>query len=1023
MPQTLVWYGGTGDWADGADWLVAGVPSDATPAEGDTVSIGAGAVTISPADSATFGTIDGETIYLGSANFAAPAMLATYDQTIGAGVVMGEAGDDLQAIWLAAGETNLLGALEVRGSGGNLVLSAATDGGAAGVFVIEAGGVLRVGAEDGVSFTAGTLDVEGSFIVHGQASLASGTSLAVASGTLQLTQDSNLAIDGSESGTITFAATDAVLQIATLAQFAGSFSNFIAGDTIALAGIVADSGTFDTRTDVLKLYDGTSAVGQLTFDNIFGAGDFAVTNDGSTTQISLAAPAIVKDVLPVTIFGTVGETISLASILTDAFGANAANFGTVYVSENDAATLAGNEWGYWTAQANLDQVAFWTVPQSGATLTEESALGAPVTDFSSAILTLGNAISPNADIKVPVAFQNGTASAYVEYTITVVDPALEGPAALALTEPTPAEIVNSASLFDATYGDGTIPDSEDCQSIAAAVAGAAGAVHGGNDVNPNTSSSETANLNQPDGFWNIAYEGDSINSVGASWFSELQPGDIVRLGWNNGAGGITSGHTTTVLSVSPNQETIELYDNADGGTIGIHKESTTGKVDWEESVNPDYVTVYQLRGDGRYLVNTETPGQIVYDTVYNDAVDLTGGPGDTIYGGAADELWGGPSANLQDLNVVGAHAGDFFIFTDATTLDPSYDSATGVLTVGYTLDTDVQGTDTIQLAPGLAAGFVAGASTDGPGQEVLLTPCYAAGTLIRTVTGEVPVEALAVGDRVISAFGGSAPVIWLGHRRVDCRRHPRPAEVNPVRVRQGAFGRGLPVRDLLLSPDHAVHVDEWLVPIGRLINGATIVQEPVDAVTYWHFELPAHGVIFAEGLAAESFLDTGNRGAFDNARVTDLHPRFGGEEEIWRDRGCASRLLDGPGLWAIRSRLAAIAAERGADCEREMSCHADSAGVAACIVPPDVTVVRLLSPAGHAPGDRRRLGVAVAGLVLAGERLALDEACCIRGFHPPEGAAERPWRWTDGEAVLRFAPAALPRLLEIEIVAAVRAAA
>jgi hypothetical protein len=106
-----------------------------------------------------------------------------------------------------------------------------------------------------------------------------------------------------------------------------------------------------------------------------------------------------------------------------------------------------------------------------------------------------------------------------------------------------------------------------------------------------------------------------------------------------------------------------------------------------------------------------------------------------------------------------------------------------------------------------------------------------------------------------------------------------------------------------------------------------------------------------------------------------------------------------------------------------MSCHADSAGVAACIVPPDVTVVRLLSPAGHAPGDRRRLGVAVAGLVLAGERLALDEACCIRGFHPPEGAAERPWRWTDGEAVLRFAPAALPRLLEIEIVAAVRAAA
>ena len=50
--------------------------------------------------------------------------------------------------------------------------------------------------------------------------------------------------------------------------------------------------------------------------------------------------------------------------------------------------------------------------------------------------------------------------------------------------------------------------------------------------------------------------------------------------------------------------------------------------------------------------------------------------------------------------------------------------------------------------------------------------CCRAGTLIRTDRGEVPVEALRVGDRVVSAFGGTATVTWLGHRRVDCQRHP-----------------------------------------------------------------------------------------------------------------------------------------------------------------------------------------------------------------------------------------------------------
>jgi collagen type I/II/III/V/XI/XXIV/XXVII alpha len=43
------------------------------------------------------------------------------------------------------------------------------------------------------------------------------------------------------------------------------------------------------------------------------------------------------------------------------------------------------------------------------------------------------------------------------------------------------------------------------------------------------------------------------------------------------------------------------------------------------------------------------------------------------------------------------------------------------------------------------------------------------------------------------------------------------------------------------------------------------VQVAVDAVTYFHVELPRHDVLLAEGLAAESYLDTGNRSVFANA--------------------------------------------------------------------------------------------------------------------------------------------------------------
>ncbi len=175
-------------------------------------------------------------------------------------------------------------------------------------------------------------------------------------------------------------------------------------------------------------------------------------------------------------------------------------------------------------------------------------------------------------------------------------------------------------------------------------------------------------------------------------------------------------------------------------------------------------------------------------------------------------------------------------------------------------------------------------------------------------------EALRVGDLVLTASGRLAPVRWLGHREVAPARHPLPFDVMPVRVTAGALGDGVPMRDLVLSPDHAVFAGSRLVPIRHLINGISIVPEWRSRVTYWHVELDRHDVILAEGTPCESYLDTGNRGAFANGgKAVALHPDFA--RRIWQNQGCAPILTDpaDPRLRRLHTRLLARAASaRGA---------------------------------------------------------------------------------------------------------------
>jgi autotransporter passenger strand-loop-strand repeat protein len=189
-------------------------------------------------------------------------------------------------------------------------------------------------------------------------------------------------------------------------------------------------------------------------------------------------------------------------------------------------------------------------------------------------------------------------------------------------------------------------------------------------------------------------------------------------------------------------------------------------------------------------------------------------------------------------------------------------------------------------------------------------PCFAAGTLILTENGPVPVEQLSVGDRVLTIEGSAEPIVWIGARTIDCQRHARPEQVQPVRIRADAFGPNAPSRDLFLSPDHAVFTEGVLIPVKHLVNGGSVRQVDAARVTYVHLELPRHSVIVAEGLAAESYLDTGDRAAFIGDRpVITLHPVFGYEcpdaALVMESLGYAPLRVTGPEVSTVRARLAA----------------------------------------------------------------------------------------------------------------------
>lgn len=245
---------------------------------------------------------------------------------------------------------------------------------------------------------------------------------------------------------------------------------------------------------------------------------------------------------------------------------------------------------------------------------------------------------------------------------------------------------------------------------------------------------------------------------------------------------------------------------------------------------------------------------------------LQGGQGDDrIFGGAGDDQIVGDAGNDR-LN--GDAGNDTFTFAEAG----DHRIVGGEDADGSDIDViDLTGINANVVETGFERGRIEFLDSNGnitrraeyrEIEQIII--CFTPGTRIATPTGEKSVETLRTGDQVFTRDNGVQDIRWIGRKALtgaDLAADPR---LQPVLIRKGALGRGLPERDMMVSPNHRMLMTgedpalmfgerEVLASAKHLTDRDGIDRVTASAVTYIHMLFDRHEVILADGAWTESF--------------------------------------------------------------------------------------------------------------------------------------------------------------------------
>ena len=218
-----------------------------------------------------------------------------------------------------------------------------------------------------------------------------------------------------------------------------------------------------------------------------------------------------------------------------------------------------------------------------------------------------------------------------------------------------------------------------------------------------------------------------------------------------------------------------------------------------------------------------------------------------------DVSWSGSGGGsvLEDAVVVRSDAapgeGGIIVFEG---LDQNGDLAQIV----WTPDFDLEGWYFDNFNGGNSPGFY---TSDRDSSYTHSFVCFAAETTIQTPTGPRVVASLKPGDLVSTQDNGPQPVQWIEQRTVV-----GTGRNAPVIFAAGTIGNSHPLR---LSQQHRVMIrsplaellfacNEVFVPAKAMTGDTGICYAPTACITYVHFLLPNHEIVFANGAPCESLL-------------------------------------------------------------------------------------------------------------------------------------------------------------------------
>jgi hypothetical protein len=352
------------------------------------------------------------------------------------------------------------------------------------------------------------------------------------------------------------------------------------------------------------------------------------------------------------------------------------------------------------------------------------------------------------------------------------------------------------------------------------------------------------------------YAGSIYNDMVGVWID----GNVVPIAAGNGLASVGNINQSGGINLFKSNTADQFNTEMDGFTVsmsvtvpvtpGITNTLRIGVADVSDSLFDSNVLIAADSVQGTIVAVEDyvllRPGDTKTVDVQDNDLNLTGG-----------------SVVITHINDVPVSPGDSVVLNTGQTVTLNADGTLDM--VGNSVSEDVAFTYEVESSTGdTAVGFII----------VDTVPCFAAGTMIRTEGGHIPVEKLSIGQPVMTRDDGPQPIRWIGRRTVAAE-----GPMAPVRIAAGTFGDH---DALTVSPLHRVLVQneqaellfgshEVLVAARDLIDGRQIKRIEGGKIEYVHLLFDRHQVIWSDGLASESFLpgpQTTN--CFDAERIAEI---------------------------------------------------------------------------------------------------------------------------------------------------------